>query len=130
MAILNRSIPNKKVRTMPTTVKPGRVKDRDFTMASDQHKRLADFVNKKSGLAPLDPTHIKAVLALKTDFDMSAAEVKRREKTRAAREAAREQVAAQYEGMNDNQIKAVKRAARAAAKAEQAKADADRLLKR
>lgn len=73
---------------MPTTTvrkRPGRPKDRDFTTVTDQHVRLAKYVNSKSGLAPIDPSHIKAFLALGTDFRASAREVARREKAKAKR---------------------------------------------
>lgn len=98
----------------------GRVKDRDFTVVTDQHMDLADFVNQNSDLTPISPNHVKAVLALRSDFIGSPEQVAKRAKKAAER--------ARYASLSGEQRKALKRAERAAAKAEEAKAEVNRLF--
>lgn len=104
-------------------------RERDFTKFRPAHQELADFVNARSGLDPISPNQVKALLALRTDFNNTP-------KVKAQREARRIELAAtkvQFDGMTDAQIKAEKAARRAEAQAAklqarvaeaQAKADA------
>lgn len=89
-------------------------KRRDFTKFRPQHAELAEFVNMHSGLEPVTPQQVKAVLALRTDFNNTADQVTKRE----ARKAEIEAEKTKYEGMNDEQIKAAKAADRVERQAE------------
>lgn len=113
----------------------GRVADRDFTTCSEMHTDFAKYVNEHAGLSFISGKHIKAVLALRSEFVASAEHqaklTQRKEEVAAEKEkAALEQAArnARYDGMTDGQIKAVKKADRLMQKAAEAKAEADRLL--
>ena len=86
----------------------GRKKDRDFTKFRDSHRELADYVNANSGLPAVSPNQIKAILALRSDFNNTPEQVAKREEAKAKREAE----AKKYEGMTDEQIKAAKAADR------------------
>ena len=84
----------------------GRKKDRDFTKFRDSHRELADYVNANSGLPAVSPNQIKAILALRSDFNNTPEQVAKREEAKQRREAE----AKKYEGMSDEQIKAAKAA--------------------
>ena len=86
-------------------------KNRDFTKVSKLHEELAAFVNANSGLDPLTPNQVKAVLYLRADYNDSPEKVAAREARKVAQEAEKKK----YEGMTEDQIKAHK----AAEKAEQ-----------
>lgn len=108
----------------------GKKRERDFTKFRPAHKELADYVNAHSGLAPISPNQVKALLALRVDFNNLPEQKQAREERKAEREAAR----TKYVGMNAEQIKAAKaaeRAERQAAKLEarvaEAKAKAEAL---
>lgn len=108
-----------------------RLPDRDFTMITDLHIEIANYVNARSGLPPVTPHQVKAVLALRSDHMRSPERVAARQAVQAAREQAqREKAAAEarYAGLTDEQKAAVKRAERAAAAAERAREEAQRLL--
>lgn len=95
--------------------------DRNFNAVADQHVELADFVNKNSGLDPVSPNQVKAVLFLRTDFANTPEQIARREARKAEREAAE----AKYAGLNDAQKKVQKQADRAAAHAERLRVRAE-----
>lgn len=108
----------------------GKKRERDFTKFRPSHKELADYVNAHSGLAPITPNQVKALLSLRIDFNNLPEQIALREERKAERAAAR----TKYEGMNSEQIKAAKaaeRAERQAAKLEarvaEAKAKAEAL---
>lgn len=114
------------------TKTPGRAKDRDFAKVNEQHVRLAEFVNKNSGLAQIKPNHVKAVLALHKDFAGSPEEVTRRAEVKASREQAkaeREKKAQRYSGLSPEQTKALKKAERLQKAAATAKAEMEALFK-
>ena len=115
--------------TGETTV--SRAPDRDFTTINDLHVEIANYVNARSGLPPVTPHQVKAVLALRTDHMRSPDRVAARQQAQEARDRIKqERIAAEakYAGLNEEQRKAVKRAERAAAAAERARAEAQRLL--
>lgn len=86
----------------------------DFTKFRDFHQEVADYVNARSGLDPMTPNQIKAVLLLRTDFANTPEQISAREANKAALEAEKKR----YEGMSDDQIKKVKAAQKAAEQAE------------
>jgi len=88
-------------------------RSRDFSTFRPAHKELADYVNAHSGLTPISPNQVKALLALRTDFNNSP-EVKARREERKAQIAATK---VQFAGMTEAQIKAEKAARRAEAQA-------------
>lgn len=103
---------------------------RDFTKFRPLHQELADYVNANSGLDPISPNQVKALLALRIDFSKLAEQVAKREERKSERQAAK----SRYDGLNPEQIKAAKaaeRAERQAAKLEarvaEAKAKAEAL---
>lgn len=105
-------------------------RERDFTKFRPSHQELADYVNMHSGLAPITPNHVKAILALRIDFNNLPEQIEKRNERKAMREAEK----TKYDGMNPEQIKAAKaadRAERQAAKLEarvaEAKAKAEAL---
>lgn len=105
-------------------------RERDFTKFRPAHQELADYVNKHSGLDPITPNQVKALLSLRIDFNNLPEQKNAREVRKAEREAAR----TKYAGMNAEQVKAAKaaeRAERQAAKLEarvaEAKAKAEAL---
>lgn len=105
-------------------------RERDFTKFRPNHQELADFVNMHSGLDPVTPNQVKAILALRIDFNNLPEQVEKREARKIEREAEKRK----FEGMNSEQIKAAKaadRAERQAAKLEarvlEAKAKAEAL---
>jgi hypothetical protein len=83
-------------------------RDRDFSKFRPQHAELAEYVNLHSGLSPVTPQQVKAVLALRTDFNNTADQIAKREARKAALAADR----TKYNGMTDEQIKAAKAADR------------------
>jgi hypothetical protein len=88
-------------------------KNRDFTKFRPAHQELADFVNANSGLDPVTPNQIKAILALRTDFANSP-EVKAAREERKAK-AAEEK--AKFAGLTQEEIKSERAARRAEAQA-------------
>lgn len=105
-------------------------RERDFSKFRPSHQELADYVNQHSGLEPVTPNQVKAILALRVDFNNLPDQVSKREQRKMEREAAR----TRYDGMTPDQIKAAKaaeRAERQAAKLEarvaEAKAKAEAL---
>lgn len=112
------------------TTTEGKKRERDFTKFRPSHQELADYVNANSGLDPITPNQVKALLALRIDFNNLPEQKELREARKAERMAAK----TRYEGMNAEQIKAAKaaeRAERQAAKLEarvaEAKAKAEAL---
>ena len=102
----------------------------DFTKFRDFHQEVADYVNAHSGLDPVTPNQIKAVLLLRTDFANTPEQVAIREENKKALEDQKKK----YEGLNEEQIKRVKaaekateQAARFAAKAAEAEKRAKEL---
>ena len=83
-------------------------RDRDFSKFRPQHSELADYVNKNSGLPPVSPQQVKAILALRTDFNNMPEQIAERELRKQTLAAER----SKYEGMSDQQIKAAKSAER------------------
>lgn len=105
-------------------------RERDFTKFRPSHQQLADYVNMHSGLEPITPNQVKAILALRIDFNKLPEQVAIRDERKAQREAEK----SKYVGMAPEQIKAQKaadRAERQAAKLEarvaEAKAKAEAL---
>jgi superfamily II RNA helicase len=95
------------VETTETKGKRGRT--RDFTKSSEHYDDLAEFVNShkdwvEAELGSVTPLQVKAILALKTDFNDQPEQVAKREQRKAEREAEK----AQFAGMTDDQIKALK----------------------
>lgn len=99
---------------------------RDFTKTRPNHDELTAFINahpeyQKAELADLTPGQVKAVLALRADFNKLPEQV-------AARAKRKEELAAEkskYDGMSPEQIKAAKAADRADKAAETAKRKAE-----
>lgn len=83
-------------------------RDRDFSKFRPQHAELAAYVNERSGLPPVSPQQVKAILALRTDFNNTADQIAKREQRKAELLAERNK----YAGMTDEQIKAAKAADR------------------
>jgi uncharacterized phage infection (PIP) family protein YhgE len=109
----------------------GKPRDRDFSKVRELHKELAEYVNTHSGLDPITPNQVKALLYLRPDFNNTPEQAQKR----AERKARKEAEDARYKGLTDEQKKARKAAERAteqankmAERARQAQADADRLL--
>lgn len=104
---------------------------RDFTTTNDLHAEIADYVNANSGLEPVTPSQVKAVLALRIEHMKSPERAAARAQKQAERDQAkrdREAAEARYAGLTDEQKAAVKKAERAAAAAEKARAAAQALL--
>ena len=73
-----------------TESKRGRNPDRDFSKFAQRHQDLADFINARSGLAPISPNIVKAVQLLSDDFRNTPEQVaarKDREEKRKAEDA-------------------------------------------
>lgn len=92
---------------------------RDFTKFRPSHQELADFINqheewKTAGLGDVTPNQVKAVLALRSDFNDTPEQKEAREARK--RELAEEKK--QFEGMTPEQIKNEKAARRAEKQAE------------
>ncbi len=119
--------PDQEDETVDTTeTKRGR----DFSKFRPVHQELADYVNARSGLDPITPNQVKALLALRAEFSKSPEQVAAREQRKAEREAAK----SRYAGMTPDQIKAAKaadraerQAARLEARVAEAKAKAEAL---
>ncbi|AAN02124.1 gp70 [Mycobacterium phage Barnyard] len=106
-------------------------RDRDFTKYRKLHEDLANYVNEHSGLDPITPNQVKAVLYLRPDFNNTPEQKAERD----ARKARKAEQAAKYKGLTDEQVKKVKAAERAqeqaqrmAARAAEAQAEAEALL--
>lgn len=102
----------------------GRKRDRDFTKFRPQHAELAEYVNENSGLAPVTPQQVKAILALRTDFNNTADQISKREERKAELSAER----TKYAGMSDEEIKAAKAADRVERQAEKLRKRLDEAL--
>jgi hypothetical protein len=89
-------------------------RERDFTKFTPKHQELADYINAHSGLNPVSPNQIKAVLVLRSDFTNTPEQIAKREQRKV--ELAAEK--AKFAGMTDAQIKAEKAARRAEAQAQ------------
>lgn len=87
----------------------GKKRERDFSKFRPAHQELADFVNANSGLDPITPNQVKALLALRIDFNNLPEQISQREVRKQEREAAK----TKYAGMNAEQVKAAKAAERA-----------------
>lgn len=108
-----------------------RKRERDFSKVRKLHEDLSNFINANSGLEPVTPNQVKAVLYLRADFNQSPEQEAKRTQRKAAREAQN----AKYEGMSEDQKKAHKaaerkreQAERLNRRAEEAKAEAEKLL--
>lgn len=91
------------------TADTGTKRERDFTKFRPAHQELADYINANSGLDPVTPNQVKAMLALRVDF----AKLPEQVEARAARKTARAAAKSRYEGLSPEQIKAAKAAERA-----------------
>lgn len=96
-----------------------------------KHEEYAEFVNAHSGLDPVTPQQVRAVLDFRSDFHNSPEQTAKREERKAIRDAR----AAKFAGLTPEQKEALKtaerkveQAKRLAAKAAAAQADADQLL--
>jgi hypothetical protein len=101
----------------------GRKRDRDFTKFRESHKELADYINANSGLDPLTPNQVKAVVALRSDFSNTPEQIAKREEAKRKREAE----ASKYAGLSDEekkQVKAAEKVEKEAEKLEKRLADA------
>ena len=107
------------------TADTGTKRERDFTKFRPAHQELADYINANSGLDPVTPNQVKAMLALRVDF----AKLPEQVEARAARKTARAAAKSRYEGLSPEQIKAAKAAERAERQAArlEAKAKAEAL---
>ena len=92
----------------------GRKKDRDFTKFREMHSELADFVNLNSGLDPVTPNQVKAILTLRSDFNDTPEQAAKRAEAKRRRD----EEAKKYEGLTAEQIKAAKAADRVEKQAE------------
>ncbi len=116
-----------------TTAAPtrGRVKDRDFSTASQDLIDLANYVNAHSGLDPISSLQLKAILALRTDYLKSPERQAAKDKARKEREAAKVKKAeaeARYASLTPEQRTAVKKAEKAALRAQKLKEEAAALF--
>lgn len=102
----------------PEKGKPGRKQDRDFTKYRETHEELANYINANSGIDPLTPGQVKAVMILRGEFNNLPDQVARR----AARKEELAAEKAKYEGMDPEQVKAEKAADRAEKQAEKLQA--------
>jgi hypothetical protein len=93
-------------------------KARDFSKFRPAHQELADYVNANSGLDPVTPNQVKAILALKTEFAGSPEQKAAREERKAALAAEK----AKFAGLTAEEIKAERSARRAEAQAEKLQA--------
>jgi len=95
--------------TTPEQTTEGKKRERDFTKFRPSHQELADFVNENSGLDPITPNQVKALLALRIDFNNLPEQIAKRDERKTEREAAK----TKYSGMSPEQVKAAKAAERA-----------------
>lgn len=93
-------------------------RERDFTKFNDLHQGLADYVNEHSGLDPITPNQVKALLTLRVDFAKLPAQIEQRNLRKAQRQAQK----TKYDGMTPEQIKSAKAAERAERHAERLEA--------
>lgn len=105
-------------------------RERDFSKFRPAHQQLADFVNAHSGLDPITPNQVKALLALRIDFNNLPEQVAARNNRKIEREA----IKAKFAGMSPEQVKAQraadraeKQAAKLEARVEEARRKADEL---
>lgn len=84
-------------------------RERDFSKFRPAHQELADYVNAHSGLDPITPNQVKALLALRVDFNNLPEQIAKRAERKAEREAEK----SKYAGMSPEQVKAAKAADRA-----------------
>lgn len=106
--------------------KPRKPRTRDFTKHSGLHVDLANYINEHSGIEPVTPNQVKAVLSLKTDFANTPEARLARETRKAEKEAEK----SKYAGMTDDQIKAIKASRRAEAQAARLQAKAQAAMDR
>lgn len=99
---------------------------RDFTKVRSYHEELAAFVNERSGLDPVTPNQVKALLTLKTDYGNTPEAQAAREQRKAEREAEK----TKYAGMTEDQIKAAKALDRAEKQAEKLRTRAEETVAR
>lgn len=109
--------------TQTETKKERAERTRDFTKFRPQHEEFANFINshpewKKAELGDITPNQVKAVLALKVDFNDTPEQKAAREQ----RKAELEEQKREFEGMTPEQIKAEKAARRAEKQAEKLEA--------
>lgn len=112
--------------TEESSGKRGRTADRDFTKHNDQHLELANYINANSGLDAVTPFQVKAVQLLSSDFRNSPEAVAARDE----RKKAREQEKKEFAGLDDNDVKAIKAARRAAENAAKLAEKANAALER
>lgn len=106
--------------------KRGRTADRDFTKHNDKHAELAEYINANSGLDALTPFQVKAVQLLTSDYNNAPERVAERE----AKKAQREAEAKEFEGLDDEDVKAIKAARRATENAAKLQEKANAALER
>ena len=104
-------------------------KSRDFTKFTPKHEQIAAFINanadfQKAGLPSVSAGLVKAVFALRTDFNKTPEAVA----AAAARKAVREAQKEKYAGLTPEQIKVQKAADRADAQAAKLQARLDAAL--
>lgn len=98
----------------------------DFSKIRPYHEELAAYINANSGLDPVTPNQVKAVLKLRTDYGNTDEAKAAREQRKAERAAEQ----AKYEGMTDEQKKNAKAANRAQAQADRLAAKAQEAIAR
>jgi hypothetical protein len=108
------------------TAEQKKAREADFTKFTAKHQEIAEYVNAHSGLDPITPNQIKAVLVLRTKFNNMPDQKAKRDQRKA--ELAAEK--AKFAGMTDVQIKAEKAARRAEAQAQKMQARVDEARKK
>lgn len=98
-------------------------KSRDFTKFTKKHEEIAAFINAdedfvKAGLGSVTAGQVKAILALRTDFNKTPEALASAAERKAKREAEKEK----YAGLTSEQIKAEKAAAKAEEQAQKLQA--------
>lgn len=93
-------------------------RERDFTKFRPSHQELADYVNMHSGLDPITPNQVKALLSLRVDFNNLPEQIAKRDERKQQREAEK----SKYAGMSPEQVKAQRAADRAEKQAEKLQA--------
>lgn len=96
------------------TAEEKKARERDFTKFRPSHQELSDFINAheefvKAGIEKVSPQQVKAILALRSDFNDTPEQKEAREQRKL--ELAEEKK--QFEGLTPEQIKAEKAARRA-----------------
>jgi hypothetical protein len=112
--------------TTTETTRKGRTADRNFQTFNKMHQEVADYVNAHSGLDAVSPQQVKAVLLLRADFANSDEQKQLREAHKAEREAEKKV----FEGLDPEDVKAIKAANRAKASLALAEARAAEALAR